>query len=68
MESSKDALKSALIINPVMVSLRVSNTAFFFYSSGIFTQELCDTGNLNHSMLAIGFGLTQDGLTEFVIL
>ena len=52
---------------PVMVAFRVTNNVLFFYSSGIYTADLCNPGVLNHSMLAVGFGVSVD-FVEFVIL
>ena len=42
---------------PLNVSFRVTDLSFFFYGDGILPANLCPAGNLNHAMLAVGYGV-----------
>lgn len=67
MESSKEAFKSALRKEPLTVSVKVTNDLFFQYKAGILPADACEEGDiLNHSMLAIGYGVEQG--QEYAIL
>ena len=48
-----DALGSR---GPVAVGIDVSKPSFRFYSSGIYNEPTCSTSQLNHAVLAVGYG------------
>jgi len=51
---SEAALKTAVAINPVSVAIEADQSAFQFYSGGIFSAA-CGT-QLDHGVLAVGYG------------
>ena len=55
--SNKEGFKAALRKGPLNVSFRVTDDSFFFYGDGILPANLCAGGNLNHAMLAVGYGV-----------
>jgi hypothetical protein len=55
--SNKQAFKAALRKGPLNISFRVTDDSFFFYGKGILPGNLCPAGNLNHAMLAVGYGV-----------
>jgi C1A family cysteine protease len=63
-ESSNDALLSAIQQQPVSVAIEADQTTFQFYSSGVLTGK-CGT-NLDHGVLAVGYG-TLDGVDYYKI-
>jgi C1A family cysteine protease len=54
-----EALMEALTEGPVAVAIEADDQAFQFYHSGVLTAECGD--NLNHGVLAVGYGVTTDG-------
>ena len=65
-ESSKNAFKAALRKSPLNVSFKVTSDIFFQYGSGIIPARLCQDGDLNHAMLALGYGI-ENGVEYAVI-
>jgi C1A family cysteine protease len=53
-ESNDDSLMMAIMQQPVSVAIEADQTSFQFYSSGVLTGN-CGT-NLDHGVLAVGFG------------
>lgn len=51
--------KSAIQEQPVLVTFRVHEMAFFQYQRGILPERACG-GSLNHSMVAVGYGHTRE--------
>lgn len=55
---SEKALKRAVArVGPVSVAIDASLTSFQFYSKGVYYDESCDGNNLNHALLAVGYGI-----------
>jgi len=66
---SKAAFKAALRSQPLNIAFAVaSNTMeFFLYSSGTFQVSTCVANELNHAMVAVGYGVDSTGL-EYAII
>lgn len=43
-------------IGPISVAMDASLDTFFSYKSGIYYDERCQSSNLNHAVLIIGYG------------
>jgi|OM-RGC.v1.019941538 Cysteine protease len=67
-EQSKDGFKAALRKGPIQVSFKVTNALFYQYNTGVLPADYCesDDGSLNHSMLALGYGIDSKG--EYAII
>jgi len=57
-------LKAALTVGPVSIAIEADQSAFQFYSSGVFTG-LCGA-NLDHGVLAVGYG-TDSGNNYYIV-
>ena len=64
--NSSDQLKAALAIGPVSVGIEADSFAFSMYSSGVISGPGCGT-NIDHGVLAVGYGSTSSGL-EYITL
>lgn len=62
--SEKELLK-AVANQPVSVSIDAGESAFQFYSSGVFTGA-CGT-YLDHGVTAVGYGTTSDGTKYWLV-
>lgn len=60
-----DQLKAALMVGPVSVAIEADQFAFQGYTSGVITSGCGD--QLDHGVLAVGFGTTDDGQDYFII-
>jgi len=62
-----NALKGALKNGTVVVYLWASDPVFTQYSSGVVTED-CTSNNINHAVLAVGYGVDEEtGLDYFLI-
>ncbi|KAF4714587.1 hypothetical protein FOZ62_026559, partial [Perkinsus olseni] len=61
------ALKKALINGPVSLAVNV-DLNFQMYQSGLFNASSCSVGeDLNHGVVAVGYGTTPDGDDYYII-
>lgn len=58
-------LKTALNLGPVSVAIEADQTVFGSYTSGVITSASCGT-NLDHGVLAVGYGTEND--TEYFLV
>ncbi|EAL71008.1 hypothetical protein DDB_G0272742 [Dictyostelium discoideum AX4] len=52
---SESSLESAVSLKPVAAYIDASLSSFQFYSSGIYYEPSCNSTDLNHSILIVGF-------------
>lgn len=54
---NESMLVSAIAANgPISVSIDASQDSFQFYSKGVYDEPKCDPENLDHGVLAVGYG------------
>jgi len=59
-QGSEEDLQNALAeIGPVSVAIDAANPSFRFYKEGVYYEENCSSTNLNHGVLAVGYGTTR---------
>lgn len=67
-EGNEDKLKQALAtIGPVAVAIDASHESFQFYSEGVYFEPECDAQNLDHGVLAVGYGTDEKGQDYYIV-
>jgi cathepsin L len=69
---NETALQEALALQgPVAVAIDAGQSSFQFYTSGVYSDPQCSSENLDHGVLAVGFGVASDpvkGQQEYYIV
>ncbi|CAD7089017.1 unnamed protein product [Hermetia illucens] len=67
-EGDEQKMKEALAtIGPVSVAIDASHESFQFYTEGVYYEPSCDSQQLDHGVLAVGYGTDQNGADYWLV-
>jgi cathepsin L len=66
---NEDKLKEALAtVGPVAVAIDASHESFQFYSQGVYYEPQCDSTQLDHGVLAVGYGTDEASNQDYWLI
>jgi len=67
-QGNEDKLKIALAsVGPVSVAIDASHESFQFYSEGVYYEPQCDSEQLDHGVLDVGYGTDEEGKDYYIV-
>jgi len=62
-----DLTNAIATVGPISVAIDASKITFQFYKKGVYYAARCSSTNLDHGVLAVGYGATSDGTKYYIV-
>ena len=56
-----------MVTEPIQVAVDASHSSFQFYQSGVYDEPMCSTTGIDHYMLLVGYGTTDEGQAYWIL-
>jgi len=65
--SETELVNSIYSKSPISVAIDASQPSFQLYSSGVYYEPQCSSSQLDHGVLAVGFGVDKSGTKYYIV-
>ena len=63
---NETALENAVAMQPVVAAIDASHESFQLYEGGVYYEPDCSPVELDHLVLVVGYGATEDGVEYWI--